>query len=145
MSSNLFSQIGRYCSVHDAIASNGSVFIVQRRNCASFSCWINPTRSSTLICRETAGRLISKGSARTLTVVPPCANLAKMARLAGCASAANVALRMSGLFMTHYLTTTLINASVKLSGVTMRLCLAALQLIFHRNAWIVRKQSLEPR
>jgi hypothetical protein len=54
---------------------------------------ISPARSSTLRCLETAGSLMSKGSARSMTVVSPKARRARIARRAGSARAAKVVLR----------------------------------------------------
>ena len=60
---------------------------------------MSPARSSTFKCLETAGRLIVKGLASSVTEASPAASRASIARRVGSASAANVLLRWSGAVM----------------------------------------------
>src|SRR6266508_5599815 len=53
---------------------------------------MRPARSSTLRCLETAGKVISKGSASSVTEASPVARRARIARRVGSASAAKVLL-----------------------------------------------------
>src|SRR5882757_6807208 len=77
----------------------------QGRHCASRPRSIKPARSSTFRCFETAGRLMSKGSASFRTEVSPEARRARIARRVGSARAAKVALRRSDdTFLLLYLT-----------------------------------------
>ena len=69
----------------------------QGRHCASRPRAIRPARSSTFRCLETAGRLMSNGSASSVTDVSPSASRARIARRVGSARAAKVALRRSGV------------------------------------------------
>ena len=82
--------ISRLCSIHLTALSSGSSLNVHGRNCASRPRVINPAPSRTFRCLETDCRVISKGSASTFTVARPWARRARMARLVGSASAANV-------------------------------------------------------
>src|SRR5260370_1843264 len=66
------------------------------RHCASRLRAIRPAPSSTFKCLDTAGRLISKGLAKSVTEVWPEARRARMARLVGSTSAAKVELRRPG-------------------------------------------------
>src|SRR5713101_4182230 len=66
------------------------------RHCASRPRAIKPARARTFRCLETAGRLMSKGSASSWTEVSPEASRARIARRVGSARAAKVALRRSG-------------------------------------------------
>ena len=75
--------------------SSGAASSRQGRHCASRPRAIRPARSSTLRCLEMAGRLISNGSASSVTDVSPSASRARMARRVGSASAAKVVLRRS--------------------------------------------------
>ena len=77
--------------VGDALERAAS--IRQGRHCASRPRAMRPARSSTLRCLEMAGRLISNGSASSVTEVSPTASRARMARRVGSASAAKVVLR----------------------------------------------------
>src|SRR5712664_3288326 len=85
---------------------SGLAWSRQGRHCASRPRSIRPARSSTFRCFETAGRLISKGSASFRTEVSPEARRARIARRVGSARAAKVALRRSGdmFLITPYLT-----------------------------------------
>ena len=56
-------------------------------NWASFPLVIKPARSSTLRCLEMAGRLMSKGSASSVTVASPRARRSRIARRVGSARA----------------------------------------------------------
>src|SRR5271155_5068762 len=57
------------------------------RHCALRLRAINPARSKTFRCLETAGRLMANGFASSVTEVSPRARRAKMARRVGSASA----------------------------------------------------------
>src|SRR5487761_956355 len=71
-----------------AIAPKPDVDVLERRA-------IDPARSSTFKCLDTAGRLMSNGSASAVTDASPSASRARIARRVGSASAANVVLRRS--------------------------------------------------
>src|SRR5215472_13163565 len=79
------------------------------RHCALRPRAIRPARSSTLRCLETAGRLIAKGLASSVTEVSPKASRARMARRVGSESAAkavssdNLAIQLNNL-MVKYIT-----------------------------------------
>ena len=51
---------------------------------------MSPAFSSTLMCLVTAGMVILKGSANSVTVLSPDASWARIARRAGCANAESV-------------------------------------------------------
>src|SRR5207244_12941049 len=65
------------------------------RHCASLPRVTSPARSSTLRCLLTAGRLMSKGFAISVTDAPPFARRARIARRVGSARAPSVRLRRS--------------------------------------------------
>src|SRR4029450_7977031 len=67
------------------------------RHCASRPREISPARSSTFRCWETAGRLISKGSASVFTDASPSRRRDRMARRGGSANAENTAFRRSSV------------------------------------------------
>src|SRR5713101_4468093 len=75
---------------------SGFAWSRQGRHCASWPRSIRPARSSTLRCLDTAGRLMSKGSASFRTEDSPEARRARIARRVGSARAAKVLLRRSG-------------------------------------------------
>jgi hypothetical protein len=58
---------------------------------------MSPARSNTFRCFETAGRVILKGLANSLTDFSPRASLPRIARRVGSASAANVELSLSAV------------------------------------------------
>src|ERR1700692_816560 len=87
----------------------GSVWSRQRLHWASLLCAINPACSSTRRCLETAGMLISNGSASSPTEHSPKSKRARMARRVGSASAAKVVLNPS---LDMYFTDWLINLLV---------------------------------
>ena len=65
------------------------------RHCASRERVISPARSSTLRCFDTAGRLMAKGLASSVTEVSPSANRARMARRVGSERAENAVSRLN--------------------------------------------------
>ena len=73
------------------------------RHCASRPRSISPARSSTLRCLETAGRLILKGFASSVTDLSPRDSLPRMARRVGSAKAANVVLSLSVVIVIYQL------------------------------------------
>src|SRR5882762_1383015 len=94
---------------------SGLAWSRQGRHCASRPRSMRPERSSTFRCFETAGRLISKGSASLRTEVSPEARRARIARLVGSARAAKVALRRSGdMFLAGPYLTYRLNTSLRL-------------------------------
>src|SRR5713226_1469286 len=75
---------------------SGVAWSRQGRHCASRPRSIKPARARTFRCLETAGRLMSKGSASSWTEVSPDASRARIARRVGSARAAKMVLRRSG-------------------------------------------------
>ena len=64
---------------------------------------MSPAFSRTRRCFETAGKDMSKGLANSVTVAPPWANLANMARRVGSERAEKVRLREGTLLLTIWL------------------------------------------
>ncbi len=87
------SQIGRYCSVQDAISARGLASSAHGRYWASRPRTTRPACSSTLMCLEIVGRDMSNGAASSLTVAAPPARRARIARRVVFARAAKVSLR----------------------------------------------------
>ena len=82
-----------------AMSLSGAASRRQGRHCASRPRAMRPARSKTLRCLEMAGRLISKGSASSVTEVSPSARRARIARRVGSARAAKVVLRWSSILI----------------------------------------------
>ncbi len=93
--SKLCSQNRRYCASQSSTSLSARGSMRHGRHWAARPRTIRPARSSTLRCLETAGRLMSKGSASSVTETSPSESRARMARRVGSANAAKVVLRRS--------------------------------------------------
>src|ERR1700733_10436946 len=76
---------------------------------------ISPAPSSTFKCRETAGCVMSNGSAISVTVASPRVRRARIALRVGSANAVKAALRL-GMVRPSYITNQLYNKSVKVKS-----------------------------